>query len=281
MQHTRLAGYCLITVSVVILFGCSEEYKQWKSAKEANSINTYLEYVEKFPNSNKIEAAKRNIEILRYRNIISNQNTDSIRAFLTLYSKGQYTDSAATILDKIVWNQVLSKPDLESIRNYLKKFEYGLFVDSAKMLLEEYLWAAADSGYDIAAYDAYIAKFPKGKYSNQCMAKIDELKVNCSSIKYKRIDKETILATSGIPYNESLSFYNEQVIRIANVVGGVMMPEKGSASFFGGNDAINCKWLLTKQGLSVPLGNCMVTSKFGGAYVKFTKKGVLIYGCKM
>lgn len=133
-------------------------------------------------------------------------------------------------------------------------------------------------------------------------------------LKYKILDKGTILVTGGLMYKDDIILKEKCTIFIEDVVGefgfligkGSVLPSlsdklpgsplitvklesgptlwfysftrKGPGSKFDLIDAINVTWVFTKPDLSFKVGQFTFTAKQQGATLEFTKQGVVLKG---
>lgn len=103
-----------------------------------------------------------------------------------------------------------------------------------------------------------------------------------TGLKYVRIDKETILITDGFFYKKNNSKLDyETTIHIKDVNNGIFQTEGVVPAGF--DTAIGVTWIFDKPSISFHAGenDYKYTSKYKGAMIKFTEKGVLVKGFKI
>jgi len=62
----------LICACIILVAGCNSEQSQWKKAQEENTIVSYTEFLNAYPESTYSDAAKDSIENLTWENKVIN-----------------------------------------------------------------------------------------------------------------------------------------------------------------------------------------------------------------
>ena len=78
----------------LFLFGCATVGKDWKSAQETNSIQSFNEFLEKHPQSEYTKEAKFKIENLYWESAQESNSIDSYKEFLKKYPNSRYSKEA-------------------------------------------------------------------------------------------------------------------------------------------------------------------------------------------
>jgi len=104
-----------------------------------------------------------------------------------------------------------------------------------------------------------------------------EMQSACKSLKYTKIDQETILITEGFSYQKDVALNAPHLMGIKGVKEDhTFIPDEGSVILPGLESAINVTWEFTKPNIVFMRGGCVYRSKGEGATIKFTKEGVLV-----
>ena len=109
-----------------------------------------------------------------------------------------------------------------------------------------------------------------------------QLQPACKSLKYTRIDKDTILITEGFTYQKSRVLNVPHMMGISAVnEGNFFIPEQGSVTIPDFESAVNVTWEFTWPDIRFQRDGCIYTSNVEGATIKFTKEGVLVKNFKI
>ncbi len=104
----------------------------------------------------------------------------------------------------------------------------------------------------------------------------------CKSLKYTKIDKDTILITEGFSYQKDRELNVPHLMGIKGVTeGNIFVPDEGSVTIPGAESAVNVTWEFIKPDLVFIRDGCRYTSKSEGATIQFTKEGVLVKSFKI
>ena len=104
----------------------------------------------------------------------------------------------------------------------------------------------------------------------------------CKSLKYTKIDGDTILITEGFSYQKDRELNVPHLMGIKGVTeGNIFVPDEGSVTIPGAESAVNVTWEFIKPDLVFTRDGCRYTSKSEGATIQFTKEGVLVKGFKI
>lgn len=99
----------------------------------------------------------------------------------------------------------------------------------------------------------------------------------CKSLKYTRIDKDTILITEGFTYQKNRELRMPHLMGIKDVnEDNAFILDQGSVAITEFESAVNVTWEFLKPDIVFRRGGCVYTSKVEGATIKFTKEGVLV-----
>ncbi len=126
-----------IVAIILILSGCGAEEEAWMEAKEADTIESYEEFLEEYPEG---EFAELAMEAIDWKNAQETHTSKSYRLFIIRHPQGEYTEEARIIKEDLSWDSYFRgrRLCLERTKEYLNNFPHGIYSDQA-MLEKEML----------------------------------------------------------------------------------------------------------------------------------------------
>lgn len=143
-----------------------------------------------------IHIVKKNskTETQSWQETIANNSIESYAEFITKFPKGKHLNEAKTRLEKmqkeeILWQRALKKQTPETFNDYIMAYPTGKYAEQAdakkdelikerNQKKEEMLWQSALKINSIDFYTDYIQKYPNGKYVIQATTAIEKLSDN-------------------------------------------------------------------------------------------------------
>jgi hypothetical protein len=86
--------FILITAMFIIINSCSKPESSFNTAKEKNTIESYTQFIKKFPNHILANDAKKEIEKLKFKKLMECLNADSLASFIKENPSSLLIDSA-------------------------------------------------------------------------------------------------------------------------------------------------------------------------------------------
>lgn len=233
--------FCLC--AVLLVAGCDRVESDWRQAEASHTADSYQAYINEHPDSpHNLDALDR-IEALSWSEAKKAATVNAFEAYLTVNPKGRFRAEALSNIEALRWNQAKSSRTTTSLREYLNEYPNSPNKTDATQLIEELTMAGL-----------------KG-------------------LTYERVDIDTILITDGFfaeKITDQLGY--ETQIHIVDIKNGVF---KTSGEVpLGRETAVGVTWVFDKPSLSFRAGKdkYIYQSKFAGATVKLTEKGVLVRG---
>ncbi|MCJ7447722.1 MAG: hypothetical protein MUO72_08515 [Bacteroidales bacterium] len=131
----------LIISSVILLtflsYSCNKSKSDWKSVKQINSIESYNEYILKYPKSKFIDSAKYYIEVLSWDQTLKTNTIEEYKKYITEHPQSIFTDSATKKLEEQIWGSTLKANTLEAYQRFLIENLNSTFIDTAKKKIDQ------------------------------------------------------------------------------------------------------------------------------------------------
>ena len=146
-------------------------------AKSTNTIASYDDYLNKFPNGKCKKDAKEARAIIvkedsEWQRAKDSKTKQSYEEYLKKYPKGRYAKDAKEELIRIeneAWTTAGRKNTVKSYKKYLSVYPNGKYAERAKeqivILEESAAWSVAKSINTKDSYEGYLKKYPNGRYA--------------------------------------------------------------------------------------------------------------------
>ncbi len=140
-NKTRFIVISIFVVAVILvssLYIYNEHVKDqnlersvWELAQRENSIDSYLEYIDAYPQGNYVSEAQQKMYDLKsneseaWESLRSSENAIEFTAFLETYPNSPYEKMVKDRLDSLVWQSSLKDNSIEAYSDYLNMSNNG------------------------------------------------------------------------------------------------------------------------------------------------------------
>jgi outer membrane protein assembly factor BamD (BamD/ComL family) len=176
------------------------ELLEWEKALENNSFNVFSEFIGKYPESQFLADAKSKLEEIDWNKTITTNTIDSYIYFINGYPDSKYLDEATSKQEKLEWNKAKEKDDFESYDYFIKKFPESNQIKIAYEKLADIEWKSVSKINTIDAYNEFLKKFPISKYVNDANTKISKLEYETILSKMKKSSVTICIETDEVAY---------------------------------------------------------------------------------
>ena len=122
----------LLLSAIIFLAGCSTPEGDWKSAKEANTVPAYVNFVAKHPHGPHVDEANAAIESLDWTTAKDANTASAYAEFIGKHPKGQFTEAGRTKLLDLRWAEAKQKNTKEGYAAYLEEYPSSPYTSEAK-----------------------------------------------------------------------------------------------------------------------------------------------------
>ncbi len=114
MLKVKKQKILLILLIALGLTGClATKQSSWRKAEESNTITAYSAFLEKYPQSEFSDKAKRQIKNLDWQRAKRLDNINSFQTFINKYPGSEYTDESITRMAELKAKQVIVLKELK------------------------------------------------------------------------------------------------------------------------------------------------------------------------
>ncbi len=130
----------LILSTLLFLASCASDEQAWEDAVEENTIESYKEYLEKYPEGEYAQEAKDEIhelsEAVAWEDAVEKNTVESYKEYLEKYPEGEYAQEAKDeiheLSEAVAWEDAVEENTIESYKEYLEKYPEGEYAQEAK-----------------------------------------------------------------------------------------------------------------------------------------------------
>lgn len=175
-----------IVIGVLLINSCDSDDIGWKRTKRTNTIESYKEYLQSFPNGNYEKEASVAIENIWYLAALEENTIDAWEAFLKDYPESQYTQTVIDTLEFLHFSIPKSKEDISGLKNYIELYPNGRYNKETIILIEEIEYNAVILQNTESAYKAYLKNYSNTAYRDDILFKIKSLRKAIIEFKYPK-----------------------------------------------------------------------------------------------
>ena len=156
--------FFIIIISTTFLSCCASDEKAWQTAVAENTIESYEEYLEKYPEGIFVEEAMEAIDELMWEKAVEKNTIESYQEYLKKQPEGKYLKEAVEIIKELTWQAAEADNTVDSFRDYLDKYPEGKYKVEAVEAIEELKWQMAEAEDTVQSFEEYLNEYPEGKY---------------------------------------------------------------------------------------------------------------------
>jgi len=138
-------------ILVLLCNGCIKnkdaETSLWENAKKVNRVESYKEYITKFPNGKFINQADSIIQVFVWEETKKLNNPESYEKYLSNYPKGYYVNEAKMTFEKVLWDNANKTSNMEYYIKYKTLFPNGNKISDVNKFIDRFLIESGHVGY--------------------------------------------------------------------------------------------------------------------------------------
>ena len=156
----------IILVLSIIFIPKIKENMSWEKAVSINSMMSYQNYLDNYPEGKYLVEAENKIEYFIYEKAKKEDTEESYNMYLRKYPEGKWVTEIENRQEPKIWERINSKNNEYSYNWYLKKYTLGSFhTVEAYKIREELIWQRLKNSNDKDKLREYLELYPQGKYA--------------------------------------------------------------------------------------------------------------------
>ena len=161
---------------LLLLSGCATTKGDWQKASRLNTIEAYIEFLSKHPQSEFTSQARVKIERLEWNQAERQDTIEAYQRFLAKYPKSELTFQAKERILELEWENAKKLSTIESYQKFLDNYPGSKFSSQAKETVEKLEWDVAKKESTVEAYEEFLRKYPSGKFTSQVQSNLQVLR---------------------------------------------------------------------------------------------------------
>jgi hypothetical protein len=109
----------------------------WRTAKTADTVESYANYLKSWRACRHAEEARRRQDERAWAHAQKQSTEEGFNAYLQALPAGSYAAEARNRVEEILWHQTTNFPTVESVTNYLGAYPRGRFRSAAAVMLKD------------------------------------------------------------------------------------------------------------------------------------------------
>ena len=128
--------YSFILIAILIL-SCSSESSEWEKILEQNSEESYLEFLNKYPDGQFAPAAKDSLVSIDFNNAILANTQKAYEDFLQKYPDSKFSSVLLDSIENKEYESARKENTIEAYSNYIKNYPNGKYIVYANKEIDE------------------------------------------------------------------------------------------------------------------------------------------------
>lgn len=119
----------------------------WENSTLINTINSYKDYLNKFPNGKFKKEADSTIQVLVWENVNTVNSFEAYESYLKEYPNGSFKQLADSLFEDVLWKSVNKTSDMSLYVKYKTAIPNGKHIGVVQNYLERYLIENGHAGF--------------------------------------------------------------------------------------------------------------------------------------
>ncbi|MBO5271370.1 MAG: hypothetical protein J6B30_00915 [Muribaculaceae bacterium] len=270
-EVTTILGAIGLTdkLSLVQAQAAGAEEQDWQMACAHDNLDTYHQYISKYPNSPHVAEAQQRLSYLEgtfWESIQQNLNQENITKYLRIFPQGKHSKACYDYLDDLPWMQAVQQNTIAAYNDYAKTFpgkhekEIKEAIDN---LTDDIDWEDATRIATDDAISRYLERHPDGRHAEQASTAIEEReKVNqlLNDLRndrnsYSALDLQRRVQNMQLQYSDLYQVFDpDQVESLRNFISPADLPKCPPPDFLLGDTTEVFFWGTPASGKTCALG---------------------------
>lgn len=180
------------SILALILVGCATTKDDWKKAQDLGTIQSYEEFLTKYPKSGFSNNAKADIEKLYWQKAKNDNTIEAYRNFLERNPQTFSRDARIAMID-LAWGIALKQNTIEGYLAFKSEYPDSDYSSNADRKIQKLKWNNVRRMNRKEEYERFLISYPNSEYSYEAT-----LRASVADLKITKTDKPQIMS-SGHP----------------------------------------------------------------------------------
>ncbi|MFO8058200.1 MAG: tetratricopeptide repeat protein [bacterium] len=150
----------------------------YDSAREKDTIPAYKEFLEKYPESEEADTARRRLWELEYQRARQDDTVKAYERYLSEYPDSKFYKAAEARLFELAYDKACEADTIEAYQQFLEKHPGSKYAEEVKDRMDTLRFQSAENKNTIDSYRSYLDKYPEGSHAEEARQRARRL-VGC------------------------------------------------------------------------------------------------------
>ena len=157
----------------------SEETNLWNEATSSNTLDAYMDYIDRSKLGRHIGVAQTKIDEFddaKWSEAQSQLSSDTLNDYIGCFPNGKHVDECNGLLCDLPWLETKRKNTIEAYNQYMQQYP-GKHDAEAQMAIlsiqDDNTWNDACAANSSSAYRLYLSYFPEGKHKDEALMRVN------------------------------------------------------------------------------------------------------------
>jgi len=178
----------------------TNDRSDFRKAIELNTANDIRLFTKKWPNSKYTPQANALLLEFENNAFLSAKKKGSIQSFLRYlneWPEGRFIEQAKIYFDDIYFVKATGKQEIVFFRDYLNIFPTGKHASEVNSMIDELMWAICQKEQSHDSFLRYLNSYPNGKYAKEAEFKCAQSSESVEELKkyiemYRHVDSKKV-----------------------------------------------------------------------------------------
>ena len=163
----------ILLAALVFFVGCASQESLYKKAVQDDSIDSYQEFIQKYPDTKYSEEARKNLMALEFKNAQKANSVSQYEKFLQKYPGSKYSEEARENLMTLEFMNAEKTNSVSQYEKFLQKYPDTKYSEEARKNLMALEFKNAQKANSVSQYEKFLLKYPNSEFSDEAKENVE------------------------------------------------------------------------------------------------------------
>lgn len=174
-MRTKTSIALLSIGSIVLLTSCNKAEREFRRAKEANSEQALIEFLQAYPKSTLAAEASNALATLAFNKARSVDSSSAYKDFLRRFPLSPLSSDAQSNFIRASFAEASSNNSISALKSFVQEFTNSAFSEQATEAIERMEYEQAIKVDTVAAYQAFLNVYTNSPHTPEIRSKLDSV----------------------------------------------------------------------------------------------------------
>lgn len=174
-MRTKTSIALLSIGSIVLLTSCNKAERDFRRAKEANSEQALVEFLQAYPKTTLAGEASNTLATLAFNKARSVDSSSAYKDFLRRFPLSPLLSNAQSNLVRVSFAEATSNNSISALRSFVEEFTNSAYSKQATEAIERLEYEQAIKVDTVGAYQAFLSQYTNALHTSEIRSKLDLL----------------------------------------------------------------------------------------------------------